>query len=372
MTTEVVSESAIGQLDRVVGRTASVPRGSGRESAVDRELESWDSALLEAGGHMLQSWRWGALKERHGWQVERVRLDGADGFGLAQILFKRRGPFSLAYVPRGPAILGGEATTRALMAAVDDCCHDHRALSLIVEPDRPLALSGRLRQAGFVRGPDHFQPVRTVKVPLLDDESLVAQMHAKTRYNLRLAQRRGVVVERAVPDAAAVTTFYNLLSDTSGRNEFGIHARAYYDDFVGLFRDSSVLLFAFVDGAIAAGAIAACFGDEGVYMYGASSTKHRAHAAGFLLQFEAMRWARERGCTRYDLWGIPAEDPPTVGNDQGDRVASSRGDDRRGLYEFKIRFGGEIVSYPPTLERRYRPVLGWLARRVYRGRLGGG
>ena len=364
--------SDIVHLEPDGGQTASRPIPLRRGPAVDRELEAWDSALLEAGGHLLQSWRWGALKERHGWHVERVRLDGADGFGLAQILLKHRGPLSLAYVPRGPAVRGGEATTRALIAAVDDCCRRHRALSVIVEPDRPLPLSGRLRQAGFVRGPGHFQPVRTVKVPLLDDESLVAQMHAKTRYNLRLAQRRGVVVERAVPDAAAVTTFYDLLGDTSGRNEFGIHARAYYDDFVALFRDSSVLLFALVDGAVAAGAIAACFGDEGVYMYGASSTRHRAHAAGFLLQFEAMRWARERGCTRYDLWGIPAEDPPSVGNDEGDRVASSRGDDRRGLYEFKVRFGGEIVSYPPTLERRYRPVLGWLARRVYRGRLGGG
>ena len=340
-------------------------------SAPALECDAWDSALREVGGHLLQSWRWGSLKERHGWQVERVRLDGPGGVGLAQILFKHRGPFSLAYIPRGPAVLGGEATTRALFRAIDDCCRSQRAVSLIVEPDRPLALSGRFRPAGFVRGPEHFQPVRTVKVPLLDDEALVAQMHAKTRYNLRLAQRRGVVVERAVPDAASLTAFYTLLADTSDRNEFGIHARAYYDDFVELFRGSSALIFARVDGAVAAGAIAACFGDEGVYMYGASSTEHRAHAAGFLLQYEAMRWAREQSCTRYDLWGIPAEDPSTVGSNEGDRVASSRGDDRRGLYEFKVRFGGEIVSYPPTLERRYRPVLGWMVRRMYRGRFGG-
>lgn len=347
-------------------RSEPVQTASDDDHARDADLAAWDADLLRAGGHMLQSWRWGALKQRHGWRAERIRLDGADGFGLAQVLFKHRGPVSLAYVPRGPAIDGGERTACALFAAIDDTCRRHRALSSIVEPDEPLPFRGRLRDAGFVKGPQHIQPSRTVKVPLLDDEALIAQMHAKTRYNLRLAQRRGVVVDRATPDATGLATFYDLLDDTSGRNEFSIHSRAYYADFVDLFRDNAVMLFASVDGAPAAGAIAACFGPQGIYMYGASSTKHRAHAAGFLLQFEAMRWARERGCVTYDLWGIPEEDPVTVGNAEGDRVAGSRGDDRRGLYEFKVRFGGEIVSYPPSLERRYRPLLPTLARRVYR------
>jgi lipid II:glycine glycyltransferase (peptidoglycan interpeptide bridge formation enzyme) len=109
--------------------------------------------------------------------------------------------------------------------------------------------------------------------------------------------------------------------------------------------------------------IAARFGPEAIYMYGGSSTEHRAHGAAFFLQFEAMRWAREVGCTRYDLWGIPAEDPISTA-ERGGRVAGTRGDDWRGLYKFKIGFGGEVVSYPPTLERRYRPFLAYFARRA--------
>ena len=114
-----------------------------------------------------------------------------------------------------------------------------------------------------------------------------------------------------------------------------------------------------------AGLIAARFGEEAIYMYGASSTQHRANAAGFYLQFEAMRWAREHGCTRYDLWGIPATDPPTIASEGGDRIPTTRGDDWRGLYEFKVRFGGQILTYPPALERRYHPLLATLARRFY-------
>jgi lipid II:glycine glycyltransferase (peptidoglycan interpeptide bridge formation enzyme) len=98
-------------------------------------------------------------------------------------------------------------------------------------------------------------------------------------------------------------------------------------------------------------------------MYGGSSSVHRAHGAAFVIQFEAMRWAREAGSRVYDLWGIPAEDPqPSEG--AVDHVSGSKGDDWRGLYKFKTGFGGEIVAYPSSLERRYHPVLGFVARRA--------
>jgi lipid II:glycine glycyltransferase (peptidoglycan interpeptide bridge formation enzyme) len=204
-----------------------------------------------------------------------------------------------------------------------------------------------------------------VKVPLLSDAELLAQMHQKTRYSVRLAERRGVELIRrdAAPDAVA--TFYDLLEDTSSRNEFGIHSRAYYADFLEIFEDDALLLFANVDGIPAAGLIAAKFNDEAIYMYGASSTEHRAHGGAFALQFEAMRWAREHGAVRYDLWGIPKEDPVTTSLDDHKRVAGTRGSDWRGLFKFKTGFGGEIVSYPPTLERRYQKALSLAARRFY-------
>jgi lipid II:glycine glycyltransferase (peptidoglycan interpeptide bridge formation enzyme) len=110
--------------------------------------------------------------------------------------------------------------------------------------------------------------------------------------------------------------------------------------------------------------IALAFGDEAIYMYGASSSKYRAHGAAFYLQFEAMRWSREQGCTRYDLWGIPEADPESTSNAAATAIGGTKGDDWRGLYRFKTGFGGEIVRYPPVLERRYVPVLPWLARKT--------
>lgn len=325
----------------------------------------WDGLLREHGGHLLQAWAWGDFKHRYGWLPERALVQNGDGVAMAQVLFRHRGPVSVGYVPRGPILAGNaEVLWPELMTAIDDMARRHRAISVIVEPDAPLPLSGTFFDRGLVKGPEHFQPVRTVKVPLLDDGALLAQMHQKTRYNVRLAARRGVEF-RALPSSPDhVGSFYGLMEDTSRRNEFGIHSRDYYADFVDRFGDDAVLMGAWSEeGNLAAMLIGTMFGDEGIYMYGASSTKHRAHGAAFALQFEVMKWARDRGAKRYDLWGIPAEDPDTSSSGDNGRVAGSKGEDWRGLFRFKTGFGGEIVSYPPTMERRYVPVLPALARR---------
>lgn len=329
-------------------------------------LTSWDRDLLALDGHLLQTSRWGTFKERHGWHAERVRVRTGAGLGMAQILFKQRGPVSYGYIPRGPALAKTNADlAQTLFDAIDDVCAKHRALGLIVEPDSPLPLLGRYSDWGFVRGPGHIQPERTVKVRLGPDDALMAQMHAKTRYNVRLALRRSVTVEPVTsPTPEQISTFYDLLVDTAGRNAFAVHTVAYYLDFLDIFGPNAILMFALVEGTPVAGAIAARFGDEAVYMYGGSSTKLRAHGAAFYLQYEIMRWARDQGSTRYDMWGIPPHDPESSVAESGTRLASSHGDDWRGLYEFKVRFGGDQVRYPPTLERRYHPYLGAIARRI--------
>ncbi len=231
----------------------------------------------------------------------------------------------------------------------------------MVEPDRPIGLTGTFRDQGVVKAPGHIQPGRTVRIPLGDDESILAQMRQKTRYNVRLAQRRGVHVEtRGVEHIEA---YYALMRDTSDRNDFGIHSMAYYRDFLETLGDDAIMLFAFVnDDTLAAALIAARFGREAIYMYGASSTTNRADGAAFLLQFRAMQWARDGGCESYDLWGIPEVDPVPSGPDGA--AGGTSGDDWRGLHRFKTGFGGEIVTYPPMFERRHLPLLPSLVRRL--------
>jgi lipid II:glycine glycyltransferase (peptidoglycan interpeptide bridge formation enzyme) len=331
--------------------------------AVDQA--EWDAAVRSCGGHLLQSWRWGAFKNRFGWDVERIAVPGKERAALAQVLFRTRAGMSIGYIPRGPVWPEEDPdVVRELWVCVDNAARRRRTLAIIVEPDRPLPEASNLN-VRLIPGPEPIQPARSVKVELLDDQSLMDQMHPKTRYNVRLAVRRGVSTRKAEQTDNSIHEFYHMLQDTASRNEFVVHALDYYGEFLREFSDDACLLFAEIDGKPVAGVIAAVFGEEGIYMYGASSTQQRAHGAAFLLQHEAMRWARSRGARRYDLWGIPEYDPESSANASGDRLAASTGNDRRGLYEFKTRFGGNIVRYPPPLERVYRPVLATLARKFY-------
>jgi lipid II:glycine glycyltransferase (peptidoglycan interpeptide bridge formation enzyme) len=345
----------------VTGAVAQV----NRINQVAGNPSAWDEAVLACGGHLLQSWRWGTFKKEFGWDVERIAVPCNGGIALAQVLFRSKAGMSVGYIPRGPVWpLDDPDAVTVLWDRVDEAARRRRTLVIIVEPDQLLPEPSRQR-VRLAPGPEPIQPARSVKVELLDDQSLIDQMHPKTRYNVRLAVRRGVATRSVVPPDDAIGTFYEMLQDTASRNEFVVHAQEYYREFMQVFAEDACLLFAEVDGQPVASAIAAVFGDEGIYMYGASSTRGRAHGSAFLLQHEAMRWARSRGARRYDLWGIPEYDPESSVSESGDRLASSTGNDRRGLYEFKTRFGGKIIRYPPPLERVYHPFLATLARKMY-------
>lgn len=333
---------------------------------ITTNADGWDSALREHGGHMLQSWKWGEFKSRFGWHPERIHVQTPDGEAWAQVLFRFRGPISIGYCPRGPLVIGDKAAVwPELKRELDRVARRNRAMSVILELDEPMFESDDHSRSGLKPGPEHNQPGRTVMVPLTDDETMLKQMHQKTRYSVRLAMRRGVDVTVKDPrDQAAINEFYRLLDDTAQRNEFEVHSREYYEEFLDVFGDDAFFVFASFEGNLCAVVIAAAFGNQATYMYGASSTEHRGHGAAFLLQFEAMKWGRDRGCEFYDLWGIPKEDPDSLTSEDKSSIAGTKGDDWRGIYRFKTGFGGDIVTFPETLERQYIPGLPWLARKL--------
>lgn len=328
--------------------------------------DGWDSALREHGGHLLQSWKWGEFKSRFGWQPERIHIQTPAGQAFAQVLYRSRGPISVGYCPRGPLMIGDKAALwPELRKEIDRISRRRRAMNVIIEPDEPMFGGDDLAGTGLKPGPEHNQPGRTVMVPLAEDDVMLKQMHQKTRYSVRLAMRRGVeVVVKDPHDQAALGEFYRLLADTAERNEFEVHSREYYEEFMDVFREDAFFVFASFEGNLCAVVIAASFGAKGTYMYGASSTEHRGHGAAFLLQFEAMKWSRDRGCTHYDLWGIPKVDPDSVTSEDKSSIAGTKGDDWRGIFRFKTGFGGDILTFPETAERQYIPGLPWLARKL--------
>ena len=301
---------------------------------VTRDSLAWDEALEALDGHLLQTWAWGDFKQEQGWQPERISVGGDSPRAMAQVLFRHKGPVSIGYIPRGPAVIAGDLeASRLLLDQIDAVARDHRALYVMIETDKPIAGFTENAFPGIDPGPPHLQPGRTVKIPLVDDEPLLAGMHQKTRYSVRLAPRKGVTVDlHTGDDRPALDEFYVMLAETSKRNEFGVHTADYYYSFLKRFPERSVLFIARHDGHPAAGLIAAVFGSDAIYMYGASDTKFRAVGAAFNLQFRAMQWGREHGAKFYDMWGIPEQDPPK--DEHSDHVPATKGDDWRGLYRF--------------------------------------
>ena len=332
----------------------------------------WDELVAATpGGHVLQSWAWGELKARFGWRVQRLAVDGA----LAQVLFRSLpgGLGTIAYVPKGPlADYRDVRSFRALLDAILPLARKQRALCLKIEPDLEddPALTEQLRALGFRPSPQVVQPRRTILVDLTPDpEELLRRMKQKTRYNIRLAARKGVTVRAG--SEADLASFYELMETTAQRDGFGIHTRAYYEAAHQLFvpADQGRLLLAEYEGQLLAGLVVLGMGGSGgtaCYMYGASSDEHRNLMPTYALQWEAMLWAKEQGCQDYDLWGVPDEDEATL-----EGTFTQRNDGLWGVYRFKRGFGGRLVRtagawdlvYAPLRYRLYSAAVSWLDRR---------
>lgn len=309
-------------------------------------------------GHLLQSCQWAQFKSRHAWSACRViaREQGQIAAG-AQVLFRRIGPVSVAYVPKGPVV---DWENAALAAAVVDglhaICRQRRAVFLRVEPDLPYspALAQRLAALKF-RHAGKVQPLSTLVLDIdRDPEEILAGMKPKTRYNIRLAERKGVQVREGAE--ADVSVFYRLSQITSLRDDFPIHAEAYYRDAYRTFvaADMARLLLAEYNGEVIAGLMVFAFGPTAWYMYGASSNRYRNVMPNHLLQWRAIRWAQARGCKVYDFWGIPDEigQDPTLA-----ALAAQRSDGLWGVYRFKEGFGGRVVRYVGAYDYAYVPII---------------
>jgi lipid II:glycine glycyltransferase (peptidoglycan interpeptide bridge formation enzyme) len=307
-----------------------------------------------ANGHLLQSWAWGELKTRFGWRARRLAL----GPACAQVLFRPlpAGLGTIAYVPMGPAVdYTNVPALDALLQAVEPLARQKRAICLKIEPnleDDP-APARQLRELGLHLSPQPIQPRRTLLVDLeAEPDEALARMKQKTRYNVRLAERKGVSVRAG--DENDLDTFYQLMETTGQRDGFGVHSQAYYQAAHQLFAPAgrSRLLLAEFEGQLLAGLVVFAFGDTAIYMYGASSDAHRNRMATYLLQWEAMLWAKEQGCRVYDLWGVPDEDEATLEDE-----FTQRSDGLWGVYRFKRGFGGQLVRSAGAWDRPYnRPI----------------
>lgn len=328
--------------------------------------EGWNRFVtLHSEAHLMQTTPWGELKSRFGWSAERVALTAPSGAVVsgAQMLFRRLplGLGRLAYVPKGPLVNWDDPSeTAQTIAALDRAARSHRATVLTVEPNLPETpeYAYRLTRAGFTRGATSIQPRRTILVDLRPDEDeILSALKSKTRYNIRLSARKGVTVRQGT--TADIQTFNQLIAVTGERNHFGVRSPAYYLASYELFAsyDQVGLFLAEYEEEPLAGLMVFALGPTAWYFHGASSDRHRNLMAPYAVQWAAIRWAKAKGCTTYDLWGIPDEDEETL-----EAQFTQRQDGLWGVYRFKRGFGGRVTCAVGAWDRVYRK----LSYRLYR------
>ncbi len=321
---------------------------------------AWDEFVSrDPRGHLLQTWAWGELKGAFGWTPVRLAIeqDGALIAG-AQILYRRLGPLTMAYIPKGPVLLQQDGLlVERLWQAIHRQCRRRRAINLKVEPEwydeeeeRRLWLTG----SHFQPSAECIQPRRTIIVDLIPPpETILARMKSKWRYNINLSMRKGVEVRNG--GVADLDTFYELMRVTGERDRFAIHSLPYYRRAVALFEPQgrAQLFVARHEEQPLAVLVAYAFNGQAWYMYGASSNAHRELMPNHQLQWCAMQWARGQGCTQYDLWGIPDVD------------TESPTQALRGVYRFKDGFGGRTVRYVGAYDYVYSRWLDALVTKAW-------
>lgn len=312
--------------------------------AANPSQEQWDG-FVGAVEHapLLQSWAWGEFQSAVGRPATRWVVRDGDLVVAALQGLTHRYPFGFQsmYVPHGPVVPGlvGPTAWPLLARALQSTARATGMVFVRFEPIDPLPVG--LFPVRSVAG---IQPSVTHCLDLRSDEAtLLAAMHQKTRYNIKLAEKHGVTVDAG--GSELVGDFESVLRQTEHRQGVHFFGPAYFRALSTVPALQSGLTFyrARLAGQTLAAILVIRYGDTATYLHGGSSTEGREHMAPHLLQWAAIRAAKAGGCTWYDFRG----------------VASSDADPRHpwaGFSRFKRGFGGVDVAYPGAYDWVRRPV----------------
>ncbi|CAD7840817.1 hypothetical protein S1OALGB6SA_117 [Olavius algarvensis spirochete endosymbiont] len=358
--------------------------GAGRAHSLS--LRTIAISELEDSGNILQSEFWGKFRAGPHWTPLAFHWEFQASSGRFLLLLRRfQLGLKFAYIPYGPKIpdnLRSEVLSRFLCElaaelkaylgiacfflrfdlAEEDNQIPGKNSELLPRPmgsDRDFHRHVVQLNCPLRRASHRVQPQSTVILNLgVDEKQLLTNMHRKTRYNIGLAARKGVVVSRYAGQSAIarLSQWYRLYQETASRDRISVRDIVYYKR---LFEISEItaqpqfsLYIAEHHGDTVAGIIVARFGGSVTYMYGASGALKREMMPNHLLQWTAIRDAKTEGATEYDFFGIPRSNSPNH--------------PMHGLWRFKMGFGGTILHYLGAWDYPYGAVLYRLFRCVER------
>ena len=314
--------------------------------------DNWNSLISQLPNpHLLQTREWAEAKKPFGWVAHYKTWHDADGklAAAAQIL-QRSIPIPgtgrsvcMLYIPKGPLLSDwDDATLRArVLTDLAVFASSEGAFFIKIDPDVNLGVAlsektgesatgvffvNELKHAGWRFSNEQVQLRNTMLIDLRKTEDeLLSAMKQKARYNLRLAERKGVKIRHG--NQQDFPLLYRMYAETSVRDGFVIRSEAYYHAVWERFFEAGMLipLIAEVDGEAVAGLMLFIFGKQSWYLYGMSRDRAREWMPNYLLQWEAIQTSKVAGCETYDLWGAPDE--------------FNEHDPMWGVYRFKVGLG---------------------------------
>ena len=308
-------------------------------------------------GNFAQSYLWG--KQKPMWQWDAIAVRGEDGAIRGSLaVMTRKVPGigrTLMYGCRGPVCdLDDRETFSQLLDGAKALAKKYKSYVIKIDPDVPssnTAFSSMLQSFGFraKEGGKNFEAIQPRYVFRLNvegktEEELLANFHQKWRYNIRLAERKGVTVR--ICGKEMVPAFSDLMLTTGVRDGFVTRKPEYFAAMLDNLGEHARLYMAFdPNDTPIAGTLAIHYGDKVWYLYGASSNEHRNLMPNYLLQWCMIQWAVETNCRIYDFRGVSgdvSEDNPLYG-----------------LFRFKQGFGGDFTEFVGEMDLVLSPVIYW-------------
>lgn len=309
----------------------------------------WNSFILRnCPEGFLQSFEWGEFQSSAGRKVLRLACCEKRFLAVAMIV-EHRLPFGVRYwyIPRGPIVAADmpeadrSSAADYLISAIGKKAEKSGVLFVRMDPPISEEEGSAWERQGLRSAPGSVQPSDTLVLDLAkSEEELLSGMKPKTRYNIRLAGKKGVAAAAENFSEESFAEFWRLIEETSRRDGIVPHGRDYYRKMLRVLGEEGAALrcrlyVARYEGKAIAANLVLFFGDYAVYLHGASSNSFRNLMAPYLLQWTQIRDARAAGCRTYDFWGI------TIDN-ENPRWA--------GITRFKKGFGGKEVSYAPAYD----------------------
>ena len=333
----------------------------------------WDRLALNGGASPFQAWAWGELKGKFGWQPER--LSSESGSVGAQVLLRPFRGLSVAYVPRGPFPAVDGPQDQNLINQFVRLARSRRAAFLRLEPDvlqtdeRAPEIDAFLKSNGFRTAERTLGQRSSIRLDLAPSEDeLFAAFSKGHRADVKRAEREGVEV-RVGKTEEDVDSLHQMLIATTERKSFEYHTASYYRAMWRLFGDAARLYLGEWKGEVVAASLVLAWGETGLYLFAGSTRAGLDSRAGHLLQWHAIRWAKERGAKTWDFWGIadargqiemlrnqgvPDDSPQISALD-----AEAKKDPKDGLHRFKKGWGGYFVRNVPAYDKVFIPPAYW-------------